>query len=51
MAKVIEYIWKIGLRLNYLTQDVENDYSGEVSIVGHTIHNEDIARRIVKERS
>jgi hypothetical protein len=51
MAKVIEYIWKIWLRLNFLTQDVENDYTGEVSTVGHTIHNEDIAQRIVKERS
>jgi hypothetical protein len=40
MAKVIEYIWKIWLRLNYLTQDVENDYSGEVSTVGHTIRND-----------
>ena len=51
MAKVIEYIWKIWLRLNFLTQDVENDYTGEVSTVGHTIHNEDIAQRIVKGRS
>jgi hypothetical protein len=51
MAKAIEYIWKIWLRLNYLTQDVENDYSGEGSTVGHTIRNEDIATRIVKERS
>jgi hypothetical protein len=51
MAKAIEYIWKIWLRLNYLTQDVENDYSGEVSTIGHTVRNEDIARRIVRERS
>jgi hypothetical protein len=51
MAKVIEYIWKIWLRLNFLTQDVENDYTGEVSTVGHTIRNEDIANRIVRERS
>ena len=51
MAKVIEYIWKIWLRLNFLTQNVENDYVGEVSTVGHTIRNEDIARRIVDERS
>jgi hypothetical protein len=51
MAKVIEYIWKIRLRLNFLTQDVENDYTGEVSTVGHTIHNEDIANRIVKGRT
>jgi hypothetical protein len=51
MAKAIEYIWKIRLRLNFLTQDVDNDYTGEVSTVGHTIRNEDIARRIVNERS
>lgn len=51
MSKVIDYIWKIWLRLNFLTQDVENDYNGEVSTLGHTIHNEDIARRIVNERS
>jgi hypothetical protein len=30
---------------------VENDYTGEVSTIGHTIHNENIARRIVDERS
>ncbi|MDR1170826.1 MAG: DUF4469 domain-containing protein [Bacteroidales bacterium] len=51
MAKAIEYIWKIWLRLNFLTQDVDNDYTGEVSTMGHTIRNEDIASRIVKERS
>jgi hypothetical protein len=51
MAKVIEYIWKIWLRLNFLTQDVDNDYSGEVSTIGNTVRNEDIAARIVKERS
>jgi hypothetical protein len=51
MAKVIEYIWKIWLRLNHLTQEVENDYTGEVSTIGHTVRNEDIARTIVAERS
>ncbi|MDR2815716.1 MAG: DUF4469 domain-containing protein [Proteiniphilum sp.] len=51
MAKVIEYIWKIWLRPNFLTQDVENDYTGEVSTMGNTVRNEDIASRIVKERS
>jgi hypothetical protein len=51
MAKAIEYIWKIWLRLNFLTQDVENDYIGEVSTMGNTVHNEDIASRIVKERT
>jgi hypothetical protein len=51
MAKIIENSWKIWLRPNFLTPDVENDYTGEVSTIGHTIHNEDIARRIVDERS
>ncbi|MDR1121156.1 MAG: DUF4469 domain-containing protein [Dysgonamonadaceae bacterium] len=51
MSKVTEFIWKIWLRLNFLTQDVDNDYTGEVSTIGHTLHNEDIATRIVKERS
>jgi hypothetical protein len=51
MAKVIEYIWKIWLRLNFLTQDVDNDYTGEVSTLGHTVRNEDIAQRIVNARS
>ena len=39
------------MRLNHLTHNVENDYTGEVSTVGHTVHNEDIARRIVEGRS
>ena len=47
MAKVIEFIWKIWLRLNFLTQDVDNVYTGEVSTMGHTVRNEDIAQRIV----
>jgi hypothetical protein len=51
MPKKNEYIWKIWLRQNYLTQDVENDYSGEVSTVGNTVRNEDIAQTIVAERS
>ena len=51
MTKIIDYIWKIWLRLSFLTQHVENNYSGEVSTVGHTVRNEDIARRIVNERS
>jgi hypothetical protein len=51
MTKAIEHIWKIWLRMNFLTQDVENDYSGEVSTMGNTLKNEDIASRIVLERS
>ena len=43
--------WKVWLNLNLLTQDVENDYTAEVSTVGKTSRNEDIAKRIVEEGS
>jgi hypothetical protein len=49
MAK--RFFWKIWLRPNLLTKDVDNDYIAEISTVGNTLHNEDIARQIVKERS
>lgn len=39
--------WKVWLKLNLLTKDVDNDYMAEVSTVGKTTRNEDIARRIV----
>jgi hypothetical protein len=49
MAK--DLFWKIWLRPNALTKDVENDYTAEVSTVLHTVRNEDIAQAIVKGRS
>lgn len=49
MAK--KFFWKIWLRPNFLTKDVDNDYISEVSTAGNTLHNEDIAQRIVEERS
>ena len=49
MAK--KFLWKIWLRLNFLTKDVDNDYMAEVSTVGNTLHNKDIAQRIVEGRS
>jgi hypothetical protein len=49
MAK--KFFWKIWLRPNLLTKDVDNDYIAEVSTVGNTLCNEDIARQIVKGRS
>jgi hypothetical protein len=49
MAK--EFIWKIWLRKNTLTKNVDNDYIAEVSTTGHTLRNEDIARLIANERS
>lgn len=39
--------WKVWLRLNLLTKDVENDYMAEVSTMKNTLRNEDLARRIV----
>ena len=39
------------MNLNLLTQDIENDYTTEVSTVGKTSRNEDIAKRIVEEGS
>lgn len=43
--------WKVWLKLNLLTKDVENDYTAEVSTVGKTARNGDIAERIIKEGS
>jgi hypothetical protein len=36
-------IWKIWLRPNHLTEDAANDYVAEVSTVGKTLRNSDIA--------
>jgi hypothetical protein len=43
--------WKIWLKHNLLTQDLENDYIAEVSTAGDTLHNGDIAARIVAGRT
>ena len=48
---VYEFFWKIWLRLNLLTKDVDNDYTAEVSTMKNTFRNEDIARAIVVEGS
>ncbi len=45
------FFWKVWLRLNLLTKDVDNDYIAEVSTTGNTKHNEDIAREIGEEGS
>ena len=45
------FFWKIWLRLNLLTKEVDNDYTAEVSTVGNTKRNEDIARAILEEGS
>ncbi|GHT79829.1 hypothetical protein FACS189467_0250 [Bacteroidia bacterium] len=47
----LSYFWKVWLRPNLLTQDVGNDYIAEVSTIGNTLHNEQVAQRIVQGRS
>jgi hypothetical protein len=42
------YYWKIRLRPNVLTKDVENDYVAELSATSRTWRNEDVAHKIVK---
>ncbi|MDR2798811.1 MAG: DUF4469 domain-containing protein [Treponema sp.] len=49
MAK--KTVWKVWLRRNLLTKDVENDFIAEVSTTGSTLRNEDIAARMVAARS
>jgi hypothetical protein len=46
-----KFFWKVWLRLNALTKDIENDYIAEVSTIGKTLRNEDIARSIKDEGS
>jgi hypothetical protein len=45
------YFWKLWLRPNLLTLDADNDYIAEVSTIGNTLRNEDIARLIGAEGS
>jgi hypothetical protein len=49
MAK--ETFWKVWLIPNRLTPDIDIDYFAEVSTAGATLHNKDVAARIVAERS
>jgi hypothetical protein len=51
MNKTIEFIWKVWLRPNMLTVDVDNDYIAEVSTTGKTSRNTDIAQAIMTEGS
>jgi hypothetical protein len=44
-------VWKVWLVRNTLTKDVENDWIAEVSTLGVTLRNEDIAARIVEGRT
>lgn len=43
--------WKVWLKPNLLTKDVDNDYIAEVLTSKQTLRNEDIARRIVTQFS
>jgi len=45
------YLWKVWLRPNHLTKEEVNDYVAEVSTVGKTLHNADLARLVVAEGS
>jgi len=47
-----KHFWKVWLRLNLLTKEVDNDYVAEVSATGkNTLHNEDLAQLIMSEGS
>lgn len=46
-----KFFWKVWLRPNQLTKDVDNDYIAEVSTGNVTKRNEDIASRIVNAGS
>ena len=48
---IYKFFWKVWLRLNLLTQGVDNDYNAEVSTTGKTIRNEDIAQSIIDDGS
>jgi hypothetical protein len=50
MAKA-SFFWKVWLRLNLLTKEVENDYIAEVSTTRNTKRNSDIAQTIIDEGS
>ncbi|MGC3978955.1 MAG: DNA-binding domain-containing protein [Paludibacteraceae bacterium] len=46
-----KFFWKVWLRPNLLTKDVDNDYIAVVSTVNNTRRNEDIARSIIDSGS
>jgi hypothetical protein len=47
----MKFFWKIWLRLNLLTKEVDNDYIAEVSTTRNTKRNADIAAEIIAEGS
>lgn len=50
MAK-FDFFWKVWLRRNLLTKEVDNDYMAEVSTIKNSFRTEDIARTIVEAGS
>ena len=48
---VSKFLWKVWLKINLLTKEVDNDYIAEVSTIGNTKRNEDIAETIIEEGS
>lgn len=48
---IAKFFWKVWLRLNPLAKNAETDYIADVSIVGNSLRNEDIARQIIKDGS
>jgi hypothetical protein len=52
MASINRFFWKVWLRLNLLTKDVDNDYTASVSYTGkRTLRPADIARLLVEGRT
>jgi hypothetical protein len=41
---IMKYFWKLWLQLNFLTKEVDNDYTASVSMTGKTLRNADLAR-------
>lgn len=46
-----KFFWKAWLRENHLTKEVDNDFIAEVSTVGKTLRNVDVARLFVESGS
>ncbi|MDR2651591.1 MAG: DUF4469 domain-containing protein [Prevotellaceae bacterium] len=51
MKRYIESIWKIWLRINVVSKSELPDYYAEVSTVGETVRNKDIAEIIIEKGS
>lgn len=45
------FFWKCWLKANLLARDITDDYIAEVSTIGTTLRNKDIAQRLVASRT